>query len=297
MYSKYLLPKTNKWLVVLMVVLLSACNKKTTLNDQEKKALNIGHAGMGFNSLINPFNPLPDNSMASIKRAMDLGADGVEVDVQLTSDSVLVLYHDKKLESKTAKKGCISEMHSEEVIGTPFKVGFPFDQFQDESIIGLAQLFEEFSKRDTFPWIYLDIHSHNYCNLLKGYAQTAMFARALARLIEKSKVPEHKIQSTSTYYKMLLEIRKANPRLKLLFEEDTDFEKGMRILKKYQFDGLVLKRKLFPGVEAVRKAKQEGIHVVFFGGKSKSSIREMLAFEPDALQVNNVEVLKVLKDE
>lgn len=36
----------------------------------------------------------PENTWAAIARALDLGADGVEIDVQRTSDGVLVLVHD-----------------------------------------------------------------------------------------------------------------------------------------------------------------------------------------------------------
>ena len=36
----------------------------------------------------------PENTWAAIARAIDLGADGVEIDVQRTSDGVLVLVHD-----------------------------------------------------------------------------------------------------------------------------------------------------------------------------------------------------------
>jgi glycerophosphoryl diester phosphodiesterase len=276
---------------------MTGCAGKSQSLEGDHKPLNIGHAGMGFSSLVNPFNPLPENSMASLQKAMELGADGVEVDVQLTADSVLVLYHDKRLDSKTATKGCISELKSTEVIGVPYKMGFPFDWFHNESIISLEQLFEEFSRRDSFPWVYLDIHSHNYCDLMKGYASIGILARSLARLIEKHNIPEHKIKPTSTYYKMLLEVRKANPRLTLLLEEDTDFDKGMRVLEKYSFDGLVLKRKRYPGVAKIKAARNAGVEIVFFGGKSRSSISKMIDYNVDALQVNNVKALNSLLNE
>ena len=40
---------------------------------------------------------LPENSLAAIVRALDLGAQGVEIDVRATADGVLVLHHDPDL--------------------------------------------------------------------------------------------------------------------------------------------------------------------------------------------------------
>ena len=63
------------------------------------KIMIIGHGGSGFQSVI---NPLPTNSAASVSKALDeLEADGVELDVQLTADKQLILYHDARLESQT----------------------------------------------------------------------------------------------------------------------------------------------------------------------------------------------------
>lgn len=40
----------------------------------------------------------PENTLAAIAKARDVGADGIEVDVQLTKDGVPVLFHDETLE-------------------------------------------------------------------------------------------------------------------------------------------------------------------------------------------------------
>ena len=281
-----------------VVMLLFSCHSGE-INEEEEQGhvLNIGHAGMGFKSLINPFNAYPDNSMASIRKAMSLGAHGVEVDVQLSKDSILILYHDKFLESKTDKKGCINDLLANDVIGTPYEIGFPFDWWHDEKIITLDSLISEFAQRDTFPWIYLDIHSHNYCDTEDAYYKIPIFARSLARLVEKRNVPQHKIKPTSSYVPMLKEIRTANEGMKLLFEEHEDFNRGVKIVEDNHFDGLVIKRAVIPSSQQVKLIKEKGIEVVFFGGKAKSTIREMLEPRPNVLQVNNVKALKEILDE
>lgn len=51
----------------------------------------------------------PENSLAAIKSAVDMGADIVEVDIALTKDSVLVVSHDRTLDRTTNGSGKISD--------------------------------------------------------------------------------------------------------------------------------------------------------------------------------------------
>ena len=66
-----------------------------------KKINIIGHRGYGPTHSLPEGNPLnqhlPENSIAAIKHAIDNGADGIEVDIQVTEDGVPVLLHDKDL--------------------------------------------------------------------------------------------------------------------------------------------------------------------------------------------------------
>jgi glycerophosphoryl diester phosphodiesterase len=49
----------------------------------------------------------PENTMVSFKTAVELGADGLETDVQMTRDGELVLIHDETLERTTDGKGLV----------------------------------------------------------------------------------------------------------------------------------------------------------------------------------------------
>ena len=51
----------------------------------------------------------PENSIAAIEHSIAIGVDVVEVDLQLTRDSVLILMHDGTLNRTTTGKGRISE--------------------------------------------------------------------------------------------------------------------------------------------------------------------------------------------
>jgi len=66
---------------------------------------NIGHRGAGINR---PGNPFPENSVSSFQEAMRQGADGIELDVEITADGGLLVMHDDTLDRTTTCTGCLS---------------------------------------------------------------------------------------------------------------------------------------------------------------------------------------------
>ena len=68
-------------------------------------AANLAHRGSGPTR---PLSPLPENSLAAFRQAIDLGADGVELDVELTRDGELLVMHDDTLDRTTTCAGCVS---------------------------------------------------------------------------------------------------------------------------------------------------------------------------------------------
>lgn len=52
----------------------------------------------------------PENSLAAMEGAIDMGVDMVEIDVQRTADGVLVCCHDKSVDRTTTGKGKVNEL-------------------------------------------------------------------------------------------------------------------------------------------------------------------------------------------
>lgn len=57
----------------------------------------------------------PQNTMPSFKKALELGARGIELDVQLTSDGIPVVIHDFYLDKVTDKSGFIHQKSWKEI--------------------------------------------------------------------------------------------------------------------------------------------------------------------------------------
>lgn len=47
----------------------------------------------------------PENTLAAFQKAVDLGADGVELDIQLTKDDQIVVIHDETIDRTSDGKG------------------------------------------------------------------------------------------------------------------------------------------------------------------------------------------------
>ena len=52
----------------------------------------------------------PENTLASFASALELGADLVELDIQLTRDGAVVVIHDPTLKRTTSGRGDIRQM-------------------------------------------------------------------------------------------------------------------------------------------------------------------------------------------
>jgi glycerophosphoryl diester phosphodiesterase len=68
------------------------------INSEAAEFLCIGHRGASAHE--------PENTLRSIRRALDLGADGVEIDVRCI-DGELIVFHDDRLERTTNGRGRI----------------------------------------------------------------------------------------------------------------------------------------------------------------------------------------------
>src|SRR6478736_6397135 len=95
------------------------------------KILNIGHRGAkGYE---------PENTLSSFQKALDLKVDGIELDVYLSSDGEIVVFHDETLNRMTDGKGYISQYSLSEL--KDFRIE------QDHQIPTLREVFDLVDKK------------------------------------------------------------------------------------------------------------------------------------------------------
>lgn len=257
--------------------------KIMALTPQQKKVLIFGHAGSGFLSPFNPFNPLPASSMTSVLKALADGADGVEVDVQLSKDGVLVMYHDENLESMTKAKGKIEDLPAQEVLGLNYNAGFVYDLFQNEKVVSFEALLQKLQQYPAYPLLHLDLR--NYKSRRHDF-----YARTLVALLDKYQYPVQKITYISPDVDLLNAFRHVQPAATFLVDRHETFENTLQSVLDNKFQGLVLNSKEVD-VAKMEKLRALGLQVVLFGPKAPASIYKVITLQPDAVEVNNVKAM------
>ena len=58
----------------------------------------------------------PENTLYSFQKAFDMDVDGIELDVQITKDNILVVHHDAHLEKLTGEQNLISTLNYDELL-------------------------------------------------------------------------------------------------------------------------------------------------------------------------------------
>lgn len=82
----------------------------------------------------------PENTLESFKKAIELGADGIELDVQLTKDDRLVVIHDETIDRTSDGKGWVKDYTLEELRRFNYNKTHP--EFAHADIPTLREVYE-----------------------------------------------------------------------------------------------------------------------------------------------------------
>ena len=102
-YSLYLLILVGYYSWILLSPALFS--KSTSANNREVTI--TGHRGAAGYA--------PENTLASIQKALELGVDRIEIDIHQSKDDVVVVLHDESVDRTTDGKGIIAEMTFDEI--------------------------------------------------------------------------------------------------------------------------------------------------------------------------------------
>ena len=137
------MPRPKPSLLFLFCLLALAplvCHAGQPLND---RVAVFAHRGFHLNC--------PENSLASLQAAMDLGLAGSEVDIRTTRDGHLVLLHDAALERTTNGKGAVSDLPLSELRRLRLKDGK--GRLTDQQIPTLAGALDLISRSPSFQLV------------------------------------------------------------------------------------------------------------------------------------------------
>jgi glycerophosphoryl diester phosphodiesterase len=274
--------------IFIVFCIVTACNegeKKRIHQDDNSNVINIGHAGSGFNYLFMPFNPYPSNSFSSLKKALKNGAAGVEVDLQITSDNELVLFHDLQLDNLTNLTGSVFTKPIKEITGASYQCGFPYDFFHRDSVITFMRWITYARSLTSVPYLQIDIKTSNS----QSEESILDLLKIMNNQLSETGYPMEKVIAISVDKNILLKLQSVNASIPIAFEPG-DFNDGLSWVLSNNCKYLILDHKSLTS-EKVQEAHDNGIGVIAFGGRSKTTLKKILSMKPDFIQSNNVKLL------
>ncbi len=145
----------------------------------------IAHRGDSANA--------PENTLAAFRRAIDVGADGVEFDVQLASDDVPVVIHDTHLKRLAARKENVADLTSKQLakidVGSWFNARYPRSarpDFAKATVPTLDQVLRLCEKTNGPIYIELKCDESNFEPLATAVCTIIRDSPMLPRMIVKS---------------------------------------------------------------------------------------------------------------
>jgi len=132
----------------------------------------------------------PENTLASFKKAIELGVDQIELDLRFSKDSKLVVIHDEKLDRTTNGKGLVREFTLTELK--------KLDAGKGEKIPTLQEVIDLI--RDKGIFLQIELKESN-------------MQRHLLDLIQKNNL-EERVMVISFLHEELRKIKELNPKIK-----------------------------------------------------------------------------------
>jgi len=272
----------RKIYVLLICLITISCSKEEfdieNLNGNE--IISMGHGGMGVG------NTYPIDSYESILKALNLGMDGSEMDVQMTRDSVLVAFHDQDLSDITNLSGLINSKGWSE-IQDAYYTQTPYLNY---SLISLDQLFSHIKNVKKYKFTF-------DCRLFANSDDTdkyySTYINAIDKIVQKYDL-ENNLYIESQNVNFLNRFKNLDTNYKL-FLYSSSFESGFDIALSNNLWGISMSTRNI-SKEQIEIAHANNLYVAIWNIHTKSDNVDAINKNPDFIQTDDVKSLVKLLD-
>lgn len=211
----------------------------------------------------------PENTMAAFKKAFQIGANGIELDLQRTKDGKIVIFHDDKIDKKSNGTGKISDYTYKELLEFDFGIWFS-KEFENERIV----LFDDFMKEVSDKNLILAIE-------LKEEGIEKETLEIINEYYNKDN-----IFITSFIYNALLNVRKLDKNIKIgwLIKEDINQKNILELTK--IFGNQVCPPANLVSKEGIKLARENELSVRLWGVSNEEIMQEAYNLDIDGMTVN-----------
>jgi glycerophosphoryl diester phosphodiesterase len=250
-------------------LLFFACKKDVAvleIRNLENKIYAFGHGGMGIKSLY------PIDSYQSLTKSLKTGADGTEMDLQLSADSVLFLYHAPNLNESSDCSGTIRKSKAGDIT-------CKYKSLVHKGIsIARLEEFLEAVKTDTSSIFTFECKSYDL-----EQKDFALYVRTLKRVITTYQL-ENRVLIESVIPQFLQRLKTDLPGCKtFLYAEDVDW--AIATADSLDFYGVTFDFNRVNKAE-VRTAHEHNLRVTLFNQQSRADNKKTLEMCPDFIQTD-----------
>lgn len=256
----------------LLVLIFLSCSKK----DFSIVEI-VGHAGNGLTIKSSIYH---DNSEEAIDLALgQAGVSGVEIDLQLSADNDLWLFHDAELKTETGSSGCVHELSNEQLKAIRYKT------VNKEKLVRLKDLnFNNYSGKI----FYLDIRHYSGCTQ-EIISQTTVLNALNDALSEVVGVQFIVFTSNISWVD---DYKQAGWTTVLNVYDRTELNESFQ--SNIDFDGIII-RNSKASKEDVDFIKSKNKKVILFDIRAPKSIRQALKKQADIIIVDDLKVALIEK--
>ena len=221
----------------------------------------------------------PENTRIAFEKAIELKANGIELDLQKTKDGKIVIFHDEYIDKKSNGTGKISDYTYNELLEKDF--GNWFDsKYKGEKIV----LFEDFA--------------NEFLNKTLTFAielKVLGIEKETLEIINKYSKDRDNIYITSFLYEVLENVRKIDKTIKLSYIVNKISDENIEDLLKIK-GNLICPKANDITKEDIIKANNYNIGVRLWGIDSEETMKNVYKLETEGMTVNFPDKLIKLKE-
>ena len=225
---------------------------------QESRDLFINYAHRGASEYT------PENTLLAFYTGVYMGANGIETDVQMTKDGILVLFHDNTITRLTGRDGCIADYTLDELKEFTFEK----NSLKDKIVV-----FEDFLKLFAFQDINFAIE-----------IKQAGIETQIADMIRKYNI-SHKTVVTSFMPEAICKIKEYAPELHIGLLKEGVKDETLEKLKAMGAEEICPRASEITS-ENVAKWHREGFNVRAWGVENEELMKNVYDCMADGMTVN-----------
>jgi len=223
-------------------------------NNPVKDTVIIGHRGaMGH---------VTENTIPSIKKAIELGVDGIEIDVFKCASGEIVVFHDKKLNRLTNSSGLIEKLTIDSIKNIKVNEKYRIPELKE--VIGIIP-----------PKIFLNIE-------LKGKGTAKKVNEILLKFSSQNGIGMDSYIISSFDWEELKILRSRNSFIKIAVLSDNSLENALIFASQINAFAINPNHKLLDA-KAVNKIKSKGFKVYPYTVNENKIIQKMKDFNVDGI--------------